>query len=56
MPFIKAAKVTITNEHPQEIEAFFYQFDYVLVDELSEDTEYFHAQFRRENPTSLSDY
>lgn len=53
MPFKKAAKVTITNEHPQEIEAFFYQFDYVLVDELPEDTEYFHAQFRRENPTKL---
>lgn len=53
MPFRKAAKVTITNEHPQEIEAFFYQFDYMLVDELPEDTEYFHAQFRRENPTRL---
>ncbi|MFD1906506.1 DUF2961 domain-containing protein [Paenibacillus rhizoplanae] len=53
MPFRQAARITITNEHPQDIEAFFYQFDYRLVDELDEDTEYFHAQYRRENPTVL---
>ena len=53
MPFRKSARVTITNEHPQAIEAFFYQFDYMLVDELGEDVEYFHAQYRRESPTVL---
>ncbi len=53
MPFRKAAKVTITNEHPQAIEAFFYQLDYLLMDELGDDVEYFHAQYRRENPTVM---
>lgn len=49
MPFRKSAKITIENQRPELIGDFFYQFDYIL-DEIPEDTLYFHAQWRRENP------
>jgi hypothetical protein len=51
MPFGKSARITVTSEHPEDIEAFFFQIDYIEKDGLPEDTEYFHAAFRRENPT-----
>lgn len=53
MPFCTTARITITNEHTQDIEAFFFQIDYMLVDEHPRDIEYFHVQFRRENPTQI---
>jgi hypothetical protein len=49
MPFGKSAKITVENQRPEDIEGFFYQFDYIL-DKIPEDTMYFHAQWRRENP------
>ncbi len=49
MPFRKSAKVTVENQRPEQIDGFFYQFDYVL-DEIPGDYMYFHAQWRRENP------
>ncbi|TCT33064.1 glycoside hydrolase family 172 protein [Martelella mediterranea] len=52
MPFRKSGRITVTSEHPEDIEAFFYQIDYTEKDSLPEDTEYFHAAFRRENPTA----
>lgn len=51
MPFHKKAKITIENQHGCEVPAFFYQVDYLLVDELPEDVTYFHAQWRRERMT-----
>ena len=51
MPFKKSARITIANEHSGDIEAFFYQFDYILVDKLPNNTACFHAQWIRENPT-----
>ena len=57
MPFRDNATVTIESEHPDVIPAFFYQIDYSQVPELDDDTIYFHAQWRRENPTSIkNDY
>lgn len=53
MPFRKRARIVIENQHINPIPAFFYQIDYTLGDDLSEDTLYFHAQWRRENPTVL---
>jgi hypothetical protein len=47
MPFRKAAKVCIENQHPEEIGGFFYQISYALVDELPENVGYFHAQWNR---------
>lgn len=48
MPFNKSAKITIENGHKNSVSAFFYQIDYTLVDELPENTGYFHAQWRRQ--------
>jgi hypothetical protein len=52
MPFRKSAKITIENQHAADINGFFYQFNYTLVDELPEEAGYFHAQWRRENITT----
>lgn len=51
MPFRKGAKITVENQHPGNIEGFFYQFNYCLVDSLPDEIGYFHAQWRRENIT-----
>jgi hypothetical protein len=52
MPFREHAEITIESEHPGEIGGFYYQFDYELVPKLPDNTAYFHAQWRRENPTA----
>lgn len=51
MPFRKQAKIVIENQHPADINGFFYQVDYVLTDDLPENLGYFHAQWRREKIT-----
>lgn len=51
MPFRKSARIQITNEHEGEIEALFYTISYALVKEVPDVHGYFHAQWRRENPT-----
>ena len=51
MPFRESATVTLESQHPGEIEYFFYQIDYSENVDIGEDTGYFHAQWRRENPT-----
>lgn len=51
MPFGKRAKITIENQNDEDINAFFYQVDYCLYDELPENTGYFHAQWRRQRLT-----
>ena len=51
MPFGKKAKITIENQCDEAVNAFFYQVDYCLLDELPEDTGYFHASWRRERLT-----
>lgn len=53
MPFRRSARITLENQHKNAIPAFFYQIDYCLYDDLPEETEYFHAQWRREKITSL---
>lgn len=54
MPFREHAKIEIESEHPEtEIPPLLFpEIDYSLVPEISENTGYFHAQFRRENPTT----
>ena len=51
MPFAKSCKITVENQHFGPVGGFFYQIDYALRDELPKNTAYFHAQWRRENPT-----
>ena len=53
MPFGKRARITLENQHETELECFFYQVDYLELDEQPEDTLYFHAQWRREKLTQL---
>ncbi len=49
MPFRKSARITMENIADDEM-TLFYQVDYTLTD-VPEDAAYFHAQFRRTNPT-----
>ncbi len=51
MPFRKRALLTITNESPSEA-TLFYDVDVTVGDALPEDVGYFHARYRRENPTT----
>ncbi|MFW5976815.1 MAG: glycoside hydrolase family 172 protein [Bacillota bacterium] len=51
MPFRKGAKITIENQHAQDVNGFFYQFNYSLTKEIPDSAAYFHAQWHRENPT-----
>lgn len=52
MPFQRHARITLESQHPNTLECFFYQIDYCLLDELPEDTLYFHAQWRRQRITT----
>lgn len=47
MPFREHARITLTSEHPGDIEAVFFQIDYSLDDELDSSVGYLHAQWRR---------
>ena len=53
MPFSDRARVTITNETGDHIDWFFYQIDFTLGDEVTDQDGRFHARFRRENPCPL---
>jgi hypothetical protein len=52
MPFHKSARWTLTNLGDKQIDAFYYNIDFTALDEVPMDTRSFHAQFRRENPTT----
>jgi hypothetical protein len=53
MPFARGARITVTNEGPQDVRYFFYQVDYEAYRDTAgvEAKGRFHAQWRRENPT-----
>ena len=51
MPFRKRALLTVTNESPSEA-TLFYDVDVTVGDALAEATGYFHARYRREDPTT----
>ena len=53
MPFRKKCKITMENLNHREAMRLYYQVDYTLT-EIGEDEAYFHAQFRRSNPTTGS--
>src|SRR5665213_245173 len=51
MPFQHHARITVTNEGKQPIEALYYNIDYrTYADSLPSDTLYFHAQYRQAQP------
>ena len=51
MPFRRSAHITVTNEHGDDIDGFFYQITYALT-KVHDEAAYFHAQWRRENPVT----
>jgi len=54
MPFDSRARITVTNDmgDGRKLGALFYQIDYELRDSLPPRLGRFHAQFRRQNPTT----
>ncbi len=50
MPFRKRARIEVLNEGEREVPFFYYYVDYELGDQ-PDDAAYFHALWRRENPT-----
>ncbi len=55
MPFRKKCKITMENINDKDPMTLYYQVDYTLT-EVPADAAYFHAQFRRTNPNTTSDY
>lgn len=53
MPFRTGMKIEVTNESNHDLDMFFYDVDYTIGDKLPENSMYFHAHWRRENPTTL---
>jgi len=57
MPFRKHAKITVTNENLQFGPVpFYYYLDWEKLDELPEDTLYFHARYRQQFPAQPGDH
>ena len=55
MPFHKKCKITMENINDKDPMTLYYQVDYTLTD-VPADAGYFHAQYRRSNPNTTSDY
>jgi Protein of unknown function (DUF2961) len=53
MPFRNGMRIVLTNETDQDQPQVYYDVDYTLGDRHASDVLYFHATFRRENPTTL---
>jgi hypothetical protein len=51
MPFRERARITLTNESPKPA-PLFYDVDVTVGDALPGELGYFHARYRRENPTT----
>jgi hypothetical protein len=55
MPFREGARITIENQHPVDVEGFFYQVDWIEIPDPAAVPELrFHAEFRRANPTRVA--
>lgn len=51
MPFHKSARITVTNEGEEPINAFYYNIDWEKHKNLAKNLLYFHAQYRQATPT-----
>jgi hypothetical protein len=51
MPFLRRGRVSIVNQCASEVPNFYYYVDYRALDSAPENLLYFHAQWRRQNPT-----
>ena len=52
MPFEKGARLTLTNEGRDTVGAVWYHIDYEKLHHVDKEVGRFHAQWRRENPTT----
>lgn len=50
MPFAKSAKITVTNEGSQRVNALYWYVDWQQLPSLPKHTAYFHALYRQEFP------
>jgi hypothetical protein len=51
MPFRKSIRIEIVNQSPDKnINLLYYNIDWIKKDSMSDDTPYFHAQYRQEYP------
>jgi hypothetical protein len=51
MPFRKRARITVTNEGSEAVDAFYFNIDYqAWHKDLAAETMYFHAQYRQSTP------
>ena len=50
MPFGKSARITVTNECEQAVDAYYSNIDYQILARLPENVGYFHAQYRQAAP------
>jgi len=51
MPFRKSARIEVTNEGNEPVNAFYYYIDWQKEKSLPKDTIYFHASYRQSFPT-----
>jgi len=56
MPFRKRVKVTVTNDGDKPTPSFYFYVDWEKHVALPDDTVYFHAVYRQENPTKPKDF
>ncbi len=56
MPFKQHIKIAVANEGEHDTDSFYFYVDWEKHDSLPEDTVYFHAQYRQENPTGPDDF
>jgi hypothetical protein len=53
MPFHKSARITLTNDNPDERTGLYWIVDYLQYDNLPQDTPYFCARYRQEFPCEM---
>ena len=53
MPFRTGMKIVLTNESTTNLDELFYEVDYTVGDRHPANALYFHAHYRRENPTRM---
>ena len=51
MPFRKSARITVTNDGPTPVFAFYFNIDWQKHRDLPQDIAYFHAEYRQSTPT-----
>jgi hypothetical protein len=56
MPFRRSARIAVTNEGKEDVNAFYSNIDYLTCSSLPADALYFHAQYRQASPNKAEVY